>query len=56
MALNEQIIPFKVDIPREEVDRLQRKLKDTRLPKSEIVPGAGTKYGVFETGDAEISN
>ncbi|KAK6222667.1 hypothetical protein LQW54_000848 [Pestalotiopsis sp. IQ-011] len=45
MAPNEQIIPFKVDIPREEVDRLQRKLNDTRLPKSEIVPGAGTKYG-----------
>ncbi|KAK5075614.1 hypothetical protein LTS08_001318 [Lithohypha guttulata] len=39
------IQPFKVDIPQSEVDRLKRKLKDTRLPPREIVPGAGTKYG-----------
>ncbi|CAI7590030.1 unnamed protein product [Penicillium bialowiezense] len=36
---------FKVQIPQEEVDRLYRKLKDTRLPPREIVPGAGDKYG-----------
>lgn len=41
------IVPFKVDIPRAEVDRLKRKLKDTRLPPKEIVPGAGDKYGLF---------
>ena len=40
------IIPFKVDIPKEEVDRLKRKLKDTRLPPKEIVPNAGSKYGM----------
>lgn len=39
------IVPFKVDIPRSEVDRLKRKLQDTRLPPKEIVPGAGNKYG-----------
>ncbi|KAL0944676.1 putative epoxide hydrolase [Colletotrichum truncatum] len=36
---------FKVDIPREEVDRLHRKLKDTRLPGRPIVPDAGANYG-----------
>ena len=41
------IVPFKVDIPQSEVDRLKRKLQDTRLPPKEIVPGAGNKYGVF---------
>ena len=40
------IIPFKVDIPKEEVERLKRKLKDTRLPPKEIVPDAGNKYGM----------
>jgi len=44
------IVPFKVDIPRSEVDRLKRKLQDTRLPPREIVPGAGNKYG--KTTDA----
>ena len=39
------IVPFKVDIPRSEVDRLKRKLQDTRLPPKEIVPGAVNKYG-----------
>ena len=41
------IIPFKVDIPQSEVDRLKRKLQDTRLPPREIVPGAGNKYGMM---------
>lgn len=40
-----EIKSFKVDIPKEEVDRLKRKLKDTRLPPKEIVPDAGTRYG-----------
>lgn len=38
MASND-IKPFKVDIPQEEVDRLKRKLKDTRIPPKPIVPG-----------------
>jgi hypothetical protein len=42
-----EIVPFKVDIPRSEVDRLKRKLQDTRLPPKEIVPGAGNKYGMM---------
>jgi hypothetical protein len=42
---DEAIVPFKVDIPQSEVDRLKRKLADTRLPPREIVPGAGDKYG-----------
>jgi hypothetical protein len=41
------IVPFKVDIPQSEVDRLKRKLKDTRLPPKEIVPNAGNKYGMI---------
>lgn len=45
MAASTGIQPFKVDIPKEEVERLKRKLKDTRLPPKEIVPNAGTKYG-----------
>ena len=39
------IKPFKIDIPQEEVDRLKRKLKDTRLPPKPIVPEAEDKYG-----------
>lgn len=41
----EDIKPFKVDIPQDEVDRLKRKLKDHRLPPKEIVPDAGDRYG-----------
>ncbi|KAF2115397.1 Alpha/Beta hydrolase protein [Lophiotrema nucula] len=36
---------FDPNIPKEEVDRLFRKLKDTRLPKDPIVPDAGDDYG-----------
>lgn len=37
---------FKVDVPKAEVDRLIRKLKDTRIPTQDIVPGAGSDYGI----------
>lgn len=51
MTDSSDIEPFKVDIPREEVDRLKRKLQDTRLPPKEIVPNAGDKYGpTYEWG------
>ena len=51
MADNFNIEPFKVDIPKEEVDRLKRKLQDTRLPPREIVPNAGNRYGpTYEWG------
>lgn len=43
--MSEEITTFKVDIPQSEVDRLKRKLQDTRLPPKEIVPNAGSKYG-----------
>jgi len=39
------IKPLNVDISIEEVDRLKRKLKDTRLPPKEIVPNAASSYG-----------
>jgi hypothetical protein len=39
------IRPFEVNIPTNEVERLKRKLKDTRLPKRPIVPDAGDRYG-----------
>lgn len=42
---SEQIRPFDPTIPQEEVDRLFRKLKDTRLPSQPIVPDAGEDYG-----------
>jgi hypothetical protein len=42
---DEAIVPFRVDIPQSEVERLKRKLADTRLPPKEIVPDAGDKYG-----------
>lgn len=44
--MSEEVRPFKVDIPKSEVERLIRKLKDTRIPDQEIVPGAGEDYGV----------
>jgi len=44
--MSDPIRPFKVDVPKSEVDRLLRKLKDTRIPTQEIVPGAGSDYGV----------
>jgi hypothetical protein len=41
------IKPFDPTIPQEEVDRLFRKLKDTRLPEIPVVPDAGDDYGGF---------
>lgn len=41
------IKPFDPIIPQEEVDRLFRKLGDTRLPEIPIVPDAGDDYGTF---------
>lgn len=43
------IKPFKVDISAEEAARFKRKLQETRLPETEIVPGAGDDYGLFMT-------
>ncbi|KAJ4346954.1 uncharacterized protein N0V89_010887 [Didymosphaeria variabile] len=39
------IQPLDPNVPKDEVDRLFRKLKDTRLPQIPVVPGAGDKYG-----------
>jgi hypothetical protein len=47
MTTSADIREFKIDIPNEEVERLKRKLNDTRLPGREIVPDAGTLYDVF---------
>ncbi|KAK8078726.1 alpha/beta-hydrolase [Apiospora phragmitis] len=44
MATSE-ITEFDPTIPKEEVDRLWRKLRDTRLPETPVVPGAGDDYG-----------
>ncbi|KAI1626823.1 Alpha/Beta hydrolase protein [Exophiala viscosa] len=43
--MSEEIKPFKVDIPEDEVERYYRKVKDTRVPTKDIVPGAGSDYG-----------
>lgn len=43
--MTDEIRPFKIDIPKEEIERYYRKIKDTRVPKKDIVPGAGREYG-----------
>lgn len=43
---NSDIRHFKIDIPVGEVEPLNRKLRDTRLPGGDIVPEAGTRYGL----------
>lgn len=37
--------PFDPKISQEEVERLFRKLRDTRLPETPVVPDAGDDYG-----------
>lgn len=46
--MSTEIKPFQVDIPQAEIDRLYQKLRDTRHPTHDVVPGAGKDYG-FET-------
>jgi hypothetical protein len=41
----EQITSFDPNIPQQDVDRLFRKLADSRLPQIPIVPDAGEDYG-----------
>jgi hypothetical protein len=41
----DKITPFDPTIPQSEVDRLFRKLADTKLPTQPIVPDAGEDYG-----------
>jgi hypothetical protein len=43
-----KITKFKLEISQAEVERLQRKLQDTRLPEREIVPDAGSDYGSYK--------
>lgn len=43
--MSSNIKPFDIDIPDSEIQRLYRKLKDTRVPIKDIVPGAGADYG-----------
>jgi hypothetical protein len=43
--MTNKITPFDPNIPQPEVDRLFRKLGDTRLPTQPIVPDAGEEYG-----------
>ena len=40
-----EVKPFDPSFPEEDVERLYRKLGDTRIP-SEIVPGAKDDYGL----------
>lgn len=39
------IRPFLIDVSDAEIERLQRKLQDTRIPQMPIVPNAGEDYG-----------
>lgn len=43
--MSKEIKKFDPNIPKDEVDRLFRKLGDTRLPKIPVVPDAGDDYG-----------
>jgi hypothetical protein len=43
------IKPFDPTIPKDDVDRLFRKLADTRLPEIPVVPDAGDDYGMLES-------
>jgi hypothetical protein len=43
--MSEETKSFNPHIPQEEVDRLFRKLADTRLPQIPIVSDAGEDYG-----------
>jgi len=49
------ITPFDPTIPQEEVDRLFRKLADTRLPEISVVPDAGDDYGISSNIFSTIS-
>ena len=40
-----KIEPFKIGILHSEVERMKRKLRDTRIPQDPIVPDAGDDYG-----------
>jgi len=46
--MSSEVKYFKVNVPSDEVDRLYAKLRDTRHPTEDVVPGAGKDYG-FET-------
>ena len=51
---SDEIKPFKVDIPPAEQDRLRDKLLSTRHPKHEVVPGAGSDYGLPQAWAQEM--
>lgn len=56
IAISDEIRPFKIDIPQPEVERVLRRLKDTRIPTSDIVPGAGSDYGITTKWVTEMYN
>ena len=43
--MSEEIKPFKVAIPKDEIERYYQKIRDTRVPAKDIVPNAGSDYG-----------
>ena len=52
---SEEIKPFTVRIEEEEVDRLYDKIRDTRHPTQDVVPGAGEDYGLPTTWAEELT-
>lgn len=54
--MSNEIRPFSISIPQSEVARLFRKLRDTRIPESDIVPGAGTSYGFTTEWATDLYN
>lgn len=51
MSVN--IKPFKIEVSADEVNRMKRKLRDTRIPQNPIVPDAGDDYGQWCIATAE---
>ena len=43
--MSEEIKPFKVAVPKDEIERYYQKIRDTRVPAKDIVPNAGSDYG-----------
>lgn len=54
--MSEEIKPFKIDIPKEEVARYYKKIRETRVPTHDIVPGAGNDYGFTTEWATDLYN
>jgi pimeloyl-ACP methyl ester carboxylesterase len=54
--MSQEIKPFKVAISDEEVARYYEKIRNTRVPTKDIVPGAGSDYGFTTEWATDLYN